>query len=77
MPPSRQSPAKLYMVIDYVSGGDFFTLLTREGCVGNRRAQLYCAELVLALDHLHKRGIVYRDLKPENVSSVRGLCGTA
>jgi len=62
-----QTPAKLYMVIDFVSGGDFFTLLTREGCVSVSRARLYIAELALALQHLHSLGIVYRDLKPENV----------
>lgn len=62
-----QTPSKLYMVIDFVSGGDFFTLLSREGTVGERRAQLYMAELLLALHHLHLQGIVYRDLKPENV----------
>ena len=35
-----QTPAKLYMVIDFVSGGDFFTLLTREGCLSLKRTQL-------------------------------------
>jgi hypothetical protein len=62
-----QTRNKLYMVMDYVSGGDFFSLLAREGPVPEHRAVLYMAEIVLALEHLHSLGIVYRDLKPENV----------
>lgn len=55
------------MVMDFVGGGDFFSMLSREGSVPEDRARLYMAELILALDHLHSMGIVYRDLKPENV----------
>ena len=62
-----QSPSKLYMVLDYVPGGDFFAVLSRGGPVSLDRAVLYLAEVVLALVYLHDRGIVYRDLKPENV----------
>jgi serine/threonine protein kinase len=62
-----QTPSKLFMVMDFVGGGDFFSLLSREGSVSEERARLYMAELLLALEHLHGQGIVYRDLKPENV----------
>jgi serine/threonine protein kinase len=62
-----QTPKKLFMVMDFVSGGDFFTLLSREGSVSEAQARLFMAEILLALEHLHKLGIVYRDLKPENV----------
>jgi len=62
-----QSRAKLYMVMEYVEGGDLFTLLSTRGLASPQRAQLYAAELVLALGHLHSLGIVYRDLKPENI----------
>ena len=62
-----QTPKKLFMVMDFVAGGDFFTLLSREGSVSEEQGRLFMAEIVLALDHLHKLGIVYRDLKPENV----------
>ncbi len=55
------------MVMDFVAGGDFFTLLSREGSVNEEQGRLFMAEIILALDHLHKLGIVYRDLKPENV----------
>jgi serine/threonine protein kinase len=62
-----QTPKKLFMVMDFVSGGDFFTLLSHEGSVSEAQARLFMAEILLALEHLHKLGIVYRDLKPENV----------
>ena len=62
-----QTPKKLFMVMDFVAGGDFFTLLSREGSVTENQGRLFMAEILLALDHLHKLGIVYRDLKPENV----------
>ena len=55
------------MVMDFVSGGDFFSMLSREGAVPEDRARLYIAEMITALEHLHSQGIVYRDLKPENV----------
>ncbi len=55
------------MVMDFVGGGDFFSLLAREGKLPEDRVRLYMAELILALSHLHSMGIVYRDLKPENV----------
>eukprot|EP01138_Halocafeteria_seosinensis_P013925 gb/GECG01014220.1/.p1 GENE.gb/GECG01014220.1/~~gb/GECG01014220.1/.p1 ORF type:complete len:1041 (+),score=130.92 gb/GECG01014220.1/:1-3123(+) len=62
-----QTPTKLYLVLEFVGGGDFFTLLSRYGTIEEERCKLYMAELVLALEHLHKNGVVYRDLKPENV----------
>jgi hypothetical protein len=63
-----QTSQKLYMVMDFVQGGDFFTYLRREGRLPETRVKLYVAEIALALNHLHELGIVYRDLKPENVS---------
>ena len=64
---SFQTRKKLYMVMEYVMGGDLFTLLSTRGLASEPRARLYMAEMILALEHLHAAGVVYRDLKPENV----------
>lgn len=62
-----QSTDKLYLVLDYCPGGELFFHLSRFRRFPERVARFYAAELLLALGHLHKRGIIYRDLKPENV----------
>jgi len=64
---SFQTPTDLYLVTDYMSGGELFWHLQKEGRFGEDRAKFYIAELVLSLEHLHDNGIVYRDLKPENI----------
>lgn len=64
---SFQTPADLYLVTDYMSGGELFWHLQKEGRFNEDRAKFYIAELVLALEHLHDNDIVYRDLKPENI----------
>jgi len=62
-----QNPEKLYLVLDYCPGGELFFHLSRFRRFPERVARFYAAELLLAIGHLHKRGIIYRDLKPENV----------
>ena len=62
-----QTEAKLYLVIDFLNGGELFTYLKDENYFAEQRAKIYAAELVEALSYLHKNGVVYRDLKPENV----------
>ena len=47
------------MIIDYMPGGDLFTHLSHYGVFSEERTRLYIAEIVLALDHLHKMGIIY------------------
>lgn len=64
---SFQTPADLYLVTDYMSGGELFWHLQKEGKFQEPRAKFYIAELILALEHLHTHDIVYRDLKPENI----------
>ncbi|PVI04824.1 Pkinase-domain-containing protein [Periconia macrospinosa] len=64
---SFQTPSDLYLVTDYMSGGELFWHLQREGRFQEGRAKFYIAELILALQHLHEHDIVYRDLKPENI----------
>ncbi|KAK5169502.1 Serine/threonine-protein kinase [Saxophila tyrrhenica] len=64
---SFQTAADLYLVTDYMSGGELFWHLQKEGRFHEERAKFYIAELILALRHLHQYDIVYRDLKPENI----------
>ncbi|KIP07027.1 hypothetical protein PHLGIDRAFT_71720 [Phlebiopsis gigantea 11061_1 CR5-6] len=64
---SFQTETDLYLVTDFKSGGELFWHLQRETKFSEERARFYIAELVLALEHLHKYDIVYRDLKPENI----------
>ena len=62
-----QTEDKLYMVLDFVNGGELFFHLKNEGKFSEERIRLYAAEISLALNHLHSMDIVYRDLKPENI----------
>jgi serine/threonine protein kinase len=62
-----QTNEKLIFVLDYCAGGDLYYHISRAGHLPLDRARFYTAELVEALAHLHSRGVVYRDLKPENV----------
>ncbi|ORX44920.1 Pkinase-domain-containing protein [Hesseltinella vesiculosa] len=62
-----QDPERLYMVEEYVLGGELFRHLRRSGRYSNASARFYAAEIVLALDYMHSLDIIYRDLKPENI----------
>ncbi|KAK3329581.1 kinase-like domain-containing protein [Apodospora peruviana] len=64
---SFQTPSDLYLVTDYMSGGELFWHLQKEQRFEEKRAKFYIAELILAIQHLHQNDIVYRDLKPENI----------
>ncbi|OMH86314.1 Ribosomal protein S6 kinase beta-1 [Zancudomyces culisetae] len=61
-----QCEERLYLIIDYISGGELFFHMAKERIFTEAQAVFYIAELTLALGHLHKLGIIYRDLKPEN-----------
>jgi len=62
-----QTEHKLYMVFDFFNGGELYHYLSEGGRFSEDRARFYAAEIVLGLEYLHARGIVYRDLKPENL----------
>lgn len=55
------------MVLDFCGGGELFFHLGNDGKFSESRAKFYAAEILLALEHMHQLGIIYRDLKPENV----------
>ncbi|XP_019200266.1 PREDICTED: probable serine/threonine protein kinase IRE [Ipomoea nil] len=57
----------LYLVMEYLNGGDIFSLLRNLGCFEEDMARVYIAEVILALEYLHSLNIIHRDLKPDNL----------
>ncbi len=51
----------------HMAGGELFHHLDLEGAFNEKTTLFFAANVLLSLDHLHRRGIVYRDLKPENL----------
>ena len=64
---SFQTPDKLYFVMDYVNGGELFFHLQKSRTFDEERTRFYCAEICCGLEYLHNSGVLYRDLKPENL----------
>ncbi|KAI8086213.1 camp-dependent protein kinase 1 [Halteromyces radiatus] len=62
-----QDDTNLYMVMDYVAGGELFSILRRSHRFPDHVAKFYAGEVLLALEYLHSKDIIYRDLKPENL----------
>ena len=57
----------LYLVMEYLNGGDCASLIKVLGCLPEDWVKKYLGEVVLGVEHLHSRGIVHRDLKPDNL----------
>lgn len=64
---SFQSTTKLFLVTEYVSGGDLHELLKKMKSFEFDMVRFYIAELVVSLNYLHENNCIYRDLKPENI----------
>jgi len=62
-----QSVSQLFLVLEFCPGGELFFHLQRNGKFNEAAARFYFVEILLGLEYLHEQGILYRDLKPENV----------
>ena len=62
-----QDYEKLYLVTDFMPGGDLMHKLISYGKLSEKNSKLYASELFLAIDFLHKNDIIFRDLKPDNI----------
>ncbi|KAL7056523.1 hypothetical protein AAHC03_020708 [Spirometra sp. Aus1] len=59
--------SNLYMALDFVNGGELFSLIRKEGKFKEDTARFYGSQVILAIEYLHSIDIAYRDLKPENL----------
>ncbi|KAL9906405.1 citron rho-interacting kinase sticky isoform 1-T1 [Glossina fuscipes fuscipes] len=57
----------LYLVMEYLPGGDLFSLMSRHGSFDEDLTRFYLAEMTVAIHALHEMGYVHRDIKPENI----------
>ena len=62
-----QTTYEIYFIMKFMQGGELFTHLGRERRFVEPRVAFYVAQIVMALGHLHKHKIIYRDIKPENI----------
>lgn len=62
-----QDDARLFIVMEYVQGGELFRILRRQKKFDEETTRFYAAEVILALEYMHELDIAYRDIKPENI----------
>ena len=62
-----QDDKNLFLMMEYIIGGEFFSHLRKAGRFPNDTARFYAAQITLVFEHLHSMMILYRDLKPENL----------
>ena len=64
---SFQDSNYLYLVLEFIQGGDLMNLLIKRSILSENEAKFYCGEIALALNSIHQRGLVHLDLKPDNI----------
>jgi serine/threonine kinase 38 len=64
---SFQDDQYLYLVMEYIPGGDLMNLLVKKNSLTEYESRFYMAEILLCIDSLHKLNCVHRDLKPDNI----------
>ena len=62
-----QTSNKLFLILDYCPGGDLAEHLQKEKKFSEEKVKIYLCETILALEDLHKRDVIFRDLKPDNI----------
>jgi serine/threonine protein kinase len=72
-----QDERRMYLLFEYVPGGELFSYLRRESRFPNDQARFYAAEIALAFEYLHSMNIVYRDLKVRRKTAGAGACAAA
>jgi len=64
---SFQEDDYLLLIMEYLPGGDFMNLLIKKDILSEEEARFYTAELILAIESIHKLECIHRDIKPDNV----------
>lgn len=64
---SFQDSEYLYLIMEYLPGGDMMTLLMRKDTLSEEEARFYIAESILAIESIHKHNYIHRDIKPDNL----------
>jgi serine/threonine protein kinase len=67
---SFQDDEHLYLIMEYLPGGDMMTLLMRKDTLKEDEARFYVGQTVLAIESIHKHNYIHRDIKPDNLKAL-------